>query len=182
MRRSSGRAQAIARVMPVDKLRDRLSHYEADECGAERPAAAPRAVAVQPRRGHDLADDFAVRPRPMADGETLARPINVVEVRTRAPRTGGRPASIGDPHDEDVLFCGDLFTQAGANPEPIRRAILGPSEAMRAKMDYFAHAKNTGDLIGRLARTKPARLAHARQLLARRRRAAPLSLGRTLTR
>jgi len=30
---------------------------------------------------------------------------------------------------------------------------------MRAGMDYFAHAKNTRDLIGRLARTKPTTLA-----------------------
>jgi hypothetical protein len=37
--------------------------------------------------------------------------------------------------------------------------ILGPSEAMRRGMDYFAHAKNTRALIGRLARTKPTTLA-----------------------
>ena len=37
--------------------------------------------------------------------------------------------------------------------------ILGPSEAMRDAMDYYAHTKNTGNLIAKLAATKPTTLA-----------------------
>jgi len=157
--------EAIARVMPVDKLRYiAFSHYEADECGALNDilAVAPRAVAVCSRlAAMTSVEDFADRPpRPMADGETLALGRHVVEWYD-APHLphGWECGYIGD-RTTKTLFCGDLLTQAGANPEPItERDILGPSEVMRAKMDYFAHAKNTRDLIGRLARTKPRTLA-----------------------
>ena len=37
--------------------------------------------------------------------------------------------------------------------------VLGPSEAMRAAMDYFAHSKGTRALLEKLAATKPRRLA-----------------------
>ncbi len=37
--------------------------------------------------------------------------------------------------------------------------ILGPSEAFRLPMDYFAHGPQTGDTLARLARLKPTTLA-----------------------
>lgn len=47
-----------------------------------------------------------------------------------------------------TLLCGDLFTQSGAENEPLVESdILGPSEAMRGAMDYFAHARNTDELL-----------------------------------
>ena len=50
--------------------------------------------------------------------------------------------------------------------------ILGPSEAFRKPMDYFAHAPSTRAVLERIAREAPTTLAvHARQRLARRRRA-----------
>ena len=59
-----------------------------------------------------------------------------------------------------TLFCGDLFTQPGAEHPPVVESdILGPSEAMRSQMDYFARAKNTGDLLAKLAATEPTLLA-----------------------
>jgi hypothetical protein len=59
-----------------------------------------------------------------------------------------------------TLFCGDLFTQPGADHAPlIEGDILGPSEAMRVAMDYYAHTKNTDDLIAKLAATNPTTLA-----------------------
>ena len=37
--------------------------------------------------------------------------------------------------------------------------ILGPSEAMRASMDYFAHSAGTRPLLQKLAATRPSTLA-----------------------
>jgi hypothetical protein len=59
-----------------------------------------------------------------------------------------------------TLFCGDLFTQGGAEHAPLTEGdILEPSEAFRAPMDYFAHAPNTGAMLERLAALGPATLA-----------------------
>lgn len=58
-----------------------------------------------------------------------------------------------------TLFCGDLFTQPGDNPPPMTRAdILGPSEAFRARMDYFSYTKNARAVIEKLALTAPTTL------------------------
>jgi hypothetical protein len=59
-----------------------------------------------------------------------------------------------------TLLCGDLFTQPGAEHPPVSGGdILGPSEAMRKGMDYFAHSTATGALLERLAGTAPRTLA-----------------------
>jgi hypothetical protein len=59
-----------------------------------------------------------------------------------------------------TLLCGDLFTQGGASHEPITEAdVLGPSEAMRVGMDYYAHGANTGPVLERLAGLAPTTLA-----------------------
>ena len=51
-----------------------------------------------------------------------------------------------------TLLCGDLFTQGGeGHPALTESDILGPSEAFRGPMDYFAHAANTRPLLERLA-------------------------------
>jgi hypothetical protein len=60
----------------------------------------------------------------------------------------------------DTLFCGDLFTQPGHGEQALTEGdILGPSEAFRQPMDYFAHAPQTAATITRLARLKPQTLA-----------------------
>ena len=59
-----------------------------------------------------------------------------------------------------TFLCGDLFTQGGAGETPLTESdILGPSEAFRAQMDYFAHAPGTGALLERFAAEKPTTLA-----------------------
>jgi hypothetical protein len=60
-----------------------------------------------------------------------------------------------------TLFCGDLFTQPGANAAPLTEGdILGPSEAMRQGMpDYFATGPKTADTLARLAAFEPRTLA-----------------------
>jgi len=59
-----------------------------------------------------------------------------------------------------TFFCGDLFTQGGSGEVAVTETdILGPSEAFRAPMDYFAHAPQTTATLERLAREQPATLA-----------------------
>ena len=58
------------------------------------------------------------------------------------------------------LFCGDLFTQGGAEHPPLTEAdILEPSEASRRQMDYYSHTKNAPGMIERLAEARPTTLA-----------------------
>jgi hypothetical protein len=55
-----------------------------------------------------------------------------------------------------TLLCCDLFTQGGAGEKPlVETDILGPSEAFRAPMDYYAHAPNSAALLERLATGGP---------------------------
>jgi flavorubredoxin len=158
--------QAVASVMPVERLRHiSFSHVEADECGslnewlAAAPGAAPLcgAFAAMLQVG-DLADR---EPRGLPDGEGIAI------------GSGRRVRWFDTPHlphgwecgylfDEKskTLFCGDLFTQAGADNVPITESdILGPSEGMRKAMDYYAHAPNSRALIEKLAANSPRVLA-----------------------
>jgi hypothetical protein len=59
-----------------------------------------------------------------------------------------------------TLLCGDLFTQGGAGTVALTEGdILGPSEAFRRAMDYYAHAPQTGATLERLAREQPQVLA-----------------------
>jgi hypothetical protein len=59
-----------------------------------------------------------------------------------------------------MLFCGDLFTQPGSNHPAITESdILGPSEALRSQLDYFAYARNSQELFEKLAASRPAVLA-----------------------
>jgi len=157
--------EAIASVMPVERLRwVGFSHFEADECGAlnELLAAAPRA---QPLCGSVAAmvsvNDAADRPpRALADGET----VDLGRARVRWLDAPHLPHAweCGYLFEETnrTLLCGDLFTQPGAEHPPVTEGdILGPSETMRAAMDYFAHAPATRPLLEKLAQTKPRTLA-----------------------
>ena len=59
-----------------------------------------------------------------------------------------------------TFFCGDLFTQPGHGEQALTEAdILGPSEAFRQPMDYYAHAPHTAATLARLAQHKPRTLA-----------------------
>ncbi len=157
-------AEAIAKIMPVEKLRYvAFSHYEADECGSLNDflAVAPAAAAVCSQVGAMVSvNDIAARPpRPLADGEVL--------------RTGRHAFKWFDtphvPHGWDcgfmldletrTLLCGDLFTQGESGPALTEGDILGPSEAFRRAMDYYAHAPQTGATLERLAREEPQVLA-----------------------
>ena len=156
---------AVGSILPLESLRYiAFSHVEADECGAlnEFLAVAPRAVPVCSRVAALVSvNDLADRPaRALADGESLALGRHIVEwYDTPHLPHSWESGLLGDTKTR-TLFCGDLFTQAGADVKALTEDdILGPSEAMRANMDYFSHTKNARALIGRLARTKPTTLA-----------------------
>jgi flavorubredoxin len=156
---------AIAAVMPPERLRYvAFSHVEADECGSlnQLLAMAPRA---EPLCGQIAAmvsiGDLADRPPiALADGET--RNLGKHQVRwLDAPHLPhGWECGYLFEETTATLFCGDLFTQPGPGEEPLTESdILGPSEAFRKAMEYYAHSPETGALLAKLAATRPRRLA-----------------------
>lgn len=158
-------SQAIAAVMPIERLRYvGLSHVEADECGSlnQLLAAAPEA---QPLCGQVAAmvsiGDLADRPpRAMADGERLSLGHHTVEWFDTPHVPHGWDAGLLMDSLTGTLLCGDLFTQPGHGEQALTGAdILGPSEAFRGPMDYFAHAPQTTATLARLARREPRTLA-----------------------
>lgn len=157
--------EAISTVIPVETLRYiGVSHFEADECAALNDflAVAPRSEPVCSGVAALVSlVDFADRPpRALSDNEEL--PLGRHTMRWfDAPHT---------PHAWDcglmmeattqTFFCGDLFTQGGPGDVPLTESdILGPSEAFRGAMDYFAHGPQTCATLERFAREKPVTLA-----------------------
>lgn len=161
----SGIRATIAKVMPVDKLRYvGFSHFEADECGAlnEFLAAAPHA---EPLCGQIAAmvsvNDVADRPAvALGDGEDLKLGKRVVRWFDTPHVPHGWECGFLMETTTRTLLCGDLFTQGGGRaPALTTDDILGPSEAFRAPMDYYAHAPQTRATLHRLADQKPTTLA-----------------------
>ena len=156
---------AIDSIMPVEKLRYvGLSHFEADECGALNSflAVAPQAVPVSSQLAAMVSiGDFAERaPRALADGETLALGRHKMRWFDTPHMPHAWECGLMMDTTTRTFFCGDLFTQGGAGEVAVTEAdILGPSEAFRAPMDYYAHAPQTGAILERLAQEKPTTLA-----------------------
>jgi flavorubredoxin len=156
---------AIASVMPIERLRwIGFSHVEADESGAlnELLAVAPNArpICSQVAAMVSMTDLADRPPQALGDGEALA--IGGRTVRwLDAPHLphGWENGFLLDERTR-TLFCGDLFTQPGADHPPlVETDILGPSEAFRAAMDYHSHTRNARPLIEKLAATAPRTLA-----------------------
>ena len=157
--------EAVASVLPVERLRYvGFSHFEADECGALNDwlAAAP---AAEPLCGSIAAmvsvGDVADRPpRALADGETLVLGHHRLRWFDTPHMPHGWDCGLMIDDATRTFFCGDLFTQGGSGETPLTESdILGPSEAFRAPLDYFAHAPATGALLERLAQEAPTTLA-----------------------
>jgi flavorubredoxin len=157
--------EAIAAVMPIERLRHvAFSHVEADECGAlnQLLAAAPQAQPVCSAVAKMVSvDDLADRPaRALADGERLSLGRSRVRWFDTPHLPHGWECGYLYEETSGTLFCGDLLTQPGAEHAPLTTGdILGPSEAMRAAMDYYAHSMSTQALLEKLAATKPKTLA-----------------------
>ena len=158
-------AEAIGKVLPLERLRYvAFSHFEADECGSLNDflAAAPQAVPVSSQVAAMVSvNDIATRPaKAMADGELLHTGRHTFKWLD-APHV---------PHAWEngfmmelatrTMLCGDLFTQGGSGKVALTEGdILGPSEAFRAPMDYYAHSPQTAATLERLAREQPQVLA-----------------------
>jgi flavorubredoxin len=156
--------EAVSHVLAPERLRYvSFSHHEPDEDGsmAEWLNLAPEAQAVCGNIAAMLhGGELARPPRALADGEELV--LGQSRVRwIDAPHV---------PHGWDcgflhelrtrTLFCGDLFTQAGADgPALTQSDILEPSELMRAPMDYYAHGPQTSATLERMAALEPRTLA-----------------------
>lgn len=156
---------AVARVIPLERLRYvAFSHFEADECGSLNAflAAAPQAQPVCGRIAAMVSvDDYADRPaKALADGEQLVLGAHVLRWFDTPHLPHAWECGLMLEETTRTLLCGDLFTQGGAGDPPLTEAdILGPSEAFRAPMDYFAHAPDTAAMLERLARESPDTLA-----------------------
>lgn len=157
--------EAVASVMPVEKLRHvSFSHYEADECGslndwlAAAPGSAPLCGSIAAMTS---VGDMSDRPaRVLRDGEAIAIGRHTVQWfdTPHLPHAW----ECGHLFDQTTrtLFCGDLLTQPGATQPAVTDGdILGPSEAFRHALDYFANTRGTREMIEQLAATSPALLA-----------------------
>ena len=157
--------EAVARVLPVERIRYiGFSHFEADECGSlnEWLAVAPQAEPLCGRIAamtsvNDVADR---RARVLGDGEALALGRNTVRWLDTAHVPHAWECGVLFEDRTRTLLCSDLFTQGGAEHPPLTEGdILGPSEALRKSLDYYAHAVNTRQTLERLAALAPTTLA-----------------------
>lgn len=157
--------EAVAAVMPVEHLRYvGLSHVEADECGSLDLwlAAATEAVPVCGRIAAmvSVSDLVDRAPRALADGEQLSLGRHTVQWYDTPHVPHGWDCGLMMEVATNTFLCGDLFTQPGRGEQPLTEGdILGPSEAFRQPMDYFAHAPQTTPTLLRLSQLKPTTLA-----------------------
>lgn len=157
--------EAVANILPVERLRHiSFSHVEADECGSlnEWLQAAPQSaplcgtVAAMVSIG-DLADRA---PRALADGERLALGKHTVRWIDAPHLPHAWECGFLMEEKTRALFCGDLFTQGGADLPPVTTSdILAPSESFRQEMDYFSHTRNARAMVEKLASANPTTLA-----------------------
>ena len=98
-------------------------------------------------------NDLADRPaRALADGETLSLGKRSVTWLDAPHLPHAWECGFLFERSTRTLLCGDLFTQGGAEHEPVTESdILGPSEAFRKAMDYYSHTKNAAAPLERLA-------------------------------
>ncbi len=158
-------SEQIGKVMPVSRLRYfAFSHYEADECGAlpEFLAAAPQArpVCSSVAAKVSVSDFVDVEPMGLQDGEHLDLGRHQLLWQSTPHLPHGWETGYFFDRTARTLFCGDLFTQPGTGEQALVTGdILGPSEAFRAQMDYFAYGKDAPALMEKLARLEPDVLA-----------------------
>jgi flavorubredoxin len=157
--------EQIEKVMPLSDLRYiAFSHFEADECGALAHFldAAPSARPVCSRVAalvsvNDLVD---VEPMGMDQGDSIDLGRREVVWQSTPHLPHGWECGYLFDRTHHILLCGDLFTQPGTGESAITsKDILGPSESFRQSMDYFAHSRDTPQLLDRLAALNPGLLA-----------------------
>jgi flavorubredoxin len=158
-------SEAVSALMPLEKLRYvGLSHFEADECGALNQflAAAPHSVPVCGQVAAMVSvNDYADRaPLALADGADLDLGRHKLRWFDTPHMPHGWECGLMMDMTTRTFLCGDLFTQGGDGAVALtENDILGPSEAFRAPMDYYAHAPRTAEILERLASEQPTTLA-----------------------
>jgi flavorubredoxin len=156
---------AVASVLPLTAVRYiSFSHYEADECGSlnEWLAAASNATALCGRiASMTSVRDVADRPpQEIANGEVVSLGAHSLKWFDMPHVPHGWDCGYLFEERTRTLLCSDLFTQPGSDlPSLTESDLLGPSESLRTKLDYFSHARNTGELLERLALANPQVLA-----------------------
>ena len=158
-------SKAIASILPLNRLRYiGLSHFDGDECGslneflADAPYATPLCgrIAAMTSIG-DVADR---PPHALGDGESLTLGKHKVQWIDTPHLPHGWECGFLMESVSSTLLCGDLFTQPGAETPALTESdILGPSEAFRKSLDYYAHSNNSRSLLEKLAALKPHTLA-----------------------
>jgi len=157
--------EAVEAVLPVTSLRYiAFSHYEADECGALNSflEAAPNAEPLCGSVAKMVSvDDVALRPaRGLADGEELSLGRHVVRWLDTPHFPHGWECGHMYETTTGTLFCGDLFTQGGAEHPPLTTDdILESSEKSRTMFDYYSRTAQARELGEKLAATEPRVLA-----------------------
>ena len=156
-------SEAARTLMPLERLRwISFGHVEADECGAMNLwlAAAPNAEVVHGATACDISlNDLADRPpRSVADGELITSGKRRIRFMATPHVPHGWESGVVFDETGGVLFCGDLFTQLGA--EPITEGdIVAP--AIRAEELFRATSLGpaTAPTIRALAALQPRALA-----------------------
>jgi flavorubredoxin len=156
--------RSVESVIPVERLRYiAYSHCENDECGGMREllARAPRAVPVTGAIGAMLNSDLFDTPtRALEEGAPLSLGASAVTWLATPHLPHAWECGYLFESRTKTLFCGDLFTQPGANgPAITPHDVLEPSERVRTSNDYFALTSNAEQLLEKLAATRPAALA-----------------------
>jgi hypothetical protein len=99
-------------------------------------------------------------PHALADGEQLPLGRHTMQWYDTPHVPHGWDCGLMMETSTGTFLCGDLFTQPGGGEQALTGGdILGPSEAFRQPMDYFAHAPQTEATLLRLAQLKPTTLA-----------------------
>jgi flavorubredoxin len=157
-------AEAVARVMPVEKLRWlSFGHVEADECGSMNMwlNAAPKSQVVFNPIGigvslNDLADRA---PRVLADNEVLDLGGKRVRLIMTPHVPHGWEAQVMFEETTKTLLCGDLMTQGGrSTPLTSNDLVEGALEAERV-WGQTTPGMNAVHTLRRLAELSPERLA-----------------------
>ena len=141
-----------------------FSHFETDECGSLNeylsivPGSTPVCSQVAAMVSvNDVADREV---KAMGDGEILDLGKHALRWFDTPHLPHAWECGLMFDNTTRTLLCSDLFTQGGEGATPLVESdILGPSEAFRGAMDYYAHAPNTTGMLERLAGESPVTLA-----------------------
>jgi flavorubredoxin len=157
-------SSAVAGVMPLERLRwIAFGHVEADECGSmnEWLAAAPNAQVAHGGLGVTVSiGDMADRPpRSLENGETLELGRHRVRHIDTPHVPHGWEARVLHDETTGTMFCGDLFTHAGAGEPLTESDIVAPSVETEQMFRYTASVPGLVQTVRTLAELQPTTLA-----------------------